>query len=157
MKQKKVEVSQDSKNYFKALIIIISICVSLTACANPVIPEGSLSKTTDTSDNAKIIGRWQWVQSIGGIAGIRVTPESSGRSEILDFDDDNILRQYINDNPAVENNYRLGRDVTIFSNDIIPVIFLDGTLSAGYYFENNNSLILYDNLYDGFTRYYERN
>ncbi|MFC1558905.1 hypothetical protein ACFL40_06105 [candidate division KSB1 bacterium] len=156
MKPGIIEVNQDIKNYFRILILISLICLTLLACSNPVDHEGNLNKTTYTSDDDKIIGRWRWVQSIGGIAGIKITPESSGRSEMFDFDDNNNLKQFINDSLAVENNYQLGLDVTIFSNDTIQVIYLDDILSFGYCFEDNDSLILYDNFIDGFARYFER-
>ena len=153
MKPEITKDSQNSKSYFITLILITLICVTFMACSNPAEPEGSLDKSTDISDTDKIIGRWQWVQSIGGIAGIRVTPESSGRSEMLVFDGTN-LKQYVNNELAVENNYRLGMGVTIFSTDSIPVIFLDDIISFGYYFEGNDRLVLYENFYDGFARHF---
>jgi len=143
-------------NYFKTFILITSICAALMACANPAGPDGGLGKNTDTSDNDNIIGRWRWVQSIGGIAGITVTPESFGRTEMLEFDDNNQLMQYVNGNLSIVNNYRLGADVTYFRNDTIPVIYLDDVLYFGYTFEDNNSLILSENVLDGFAKYYER-
>lgn len=145
----------NSKNYFVTSILIALICITFVACSNPVEPEGSLNKTAYFSDNDKIIGRWRWVQSIGGIAGMRVTPESSGRSEMLIFDDNN-LKQYVNDKLTVENNYQLSMGVTIFSNETIPVIYLDDILSFAYYFEGNDRLVLYENVLDGFARHFVR-
>ena len=53
-------------------------------------------------------------------------------------------------------NYRLGKGKTIFSQDSLPVIYINDYLIFRYIFENDDKLILIDNFYDGFSRYYER-
>ena len=96
------------------------------------------------------------VKTTGGFGGIEETPQSTGQTRIVTFDDENIVQFYIDDNNMSTYEYKLGLGLTIFSSDSIAVLFFNDNLVYAYSFPNDNSLVLRDNIYDGFQYDYER-
>ena len=119
--------------------------------SKPVAPVG----VTIDLDQEKILGQWVWDHSFGGIAGMEITPESTGQTRRLVFEEQHLL-QFVNDSLRQSNEYYLALDKTIFSTDSVPVVYLDNVAVYPYYFENVNLLILNDNFVDGFAHYYRR-
>ena len=110
---------------------------------------------TIDSDQEKILGQWVWDHSFGGIAGMQITPESTGQTRRLIFEEQQLL-QFVNDSLRQSNEYYLTTDVTVFSPELVPVVYLDGVAVFTYYFEHANLLILHDNFVDGFAHHYRK-
>ena len=109
-----------------------------------------------SSDEERIIGTWNWIKTTGGIAGIEDTPQSTGQTRTIVFDNEQIVKFYVNDSLTKEGVYRLGLAETIFHKDPEPVLFIDDSLWYAYSFPNDNKLILQENIYDGFVHEYRR-
>ena len=135
-------------------MIKLAACVLLAFAIDPLC-EGPTAPSYDSNDEA-ITGQWNWVESVGGIAGITVTPESSGRTELLVFENNNTMKNYVNGGLTETNTYSLGEDLTIFSADSLPVIYRDDGFVFAYVFNGKDNLILNENVYDGFRCYYRR-
>jgi hypothetical protein len=59
------------EKHIKQLVIPI-ICLSFLMCA------GRGKKGAEPDLSHRILGKWNWVESVGGFAGVRLTPESVG-------------------------------------------------------------------------------
>jgi len=120
--------------------------------------EDSIIQTEEyDSDNKKIIGRWNWVQSNGGFAGVTETPESEGYTSYFIFKEDRTLEIYKNDTLKYQYIYTLSKEKTIFSIDSLPVIMFGDHVAWLYSFQTEDTLILNDNICDGFSHTYSRN
>ena len=132
-------------------LIIAGFGIGCGSDSTLVAPTG----VTIDSDREIILGQWEWDHSFGGIAGMQITPESTGQNRRLIFEVQQ-LQQFVNDSLRQSNEYYLALDRTIFSLDSVPVIYLDSVAVFPYYFENANLLILNDNFVDGFAHHYRR-
>lgn len=113
-------------------------------------------QTKYNSNEERITGEWSWIKTTGGFENITETPESTGETQLISFDSNGIYSFYKNDTLISEYNYLLGHDMTIFSQDSIPVIYINNMLLYAYHFESDDALSLSENVYDGFTYNYIR-
>lgn len=139
----------------KALLFLLALVliVGLISCSKDSAP------TIETGN--MIIGHWQWVESNGGIAGVHLTPENTGNSQMLiylaDGVDAGISRFYRNDTLLIEAAFELTaaswdnqiwHDAIDYSGDQ-PTQFY--SFSAKY-----DTLYLSDFIVDGFNSVYIR-
>jgi hypothetical protein len=54
-----------------------------------------------------LIGDWEWVRSVGGIAGNTITPESAGYTKTTHFQTDSTYQEYRNDTLFLSTRFRL--------------------------------------------------
>ena len=74
------------------------------------------------SSKAKLIGKWQWLESQGGLTGNGViTPNSSGKTMYLEITNDKIKR-FENGIEISNVNYTLENKSSIFSSTSVQVI-----------------------------------
>jgi hypothetical protein len=128
--------------------------ISKDAAGNEEISK-DFSFSTITIDGEGIVGAWEWVRSIGGIAGIEETPRSTEQSRSVVFDEYGNVTFYKNGTVSHSSSYILGTALTIFSVDPMPVVYLNGQLTFAYSIEGN-TLILNDNHVDGFRSEYSK-
>lgn len=107
------------------------------------------------SDEEKIIGTWNWVRTTGGIAGVDITPQSTGNTAKNVFNDTKV-ESFVNDSLVYSLNYRLGYDITILSLDSMSVLYIGDNQVFAYHFDDVNTLFLSENLVDGFNLEYKR-
>ena len=135
------------KKFIRPGLILILV---LFACDEPIEIEYD-------SDEERIADIWHWVKAVGGISGEEFTPESTGEESRIVFSRDGYLSWYDNPYFPYRVKYMLGRDVTIFNTDTVPVVYVDTLISFKFSFLSDDTLILDDNYYDGFQRTYARN
>jgi hypothetical protein len=128
--------------------------ISKDAAGNEEISK-DLTFDTITINEEEIVGTWEWVRSVGGIAGIEETPQSTGQSRSVVFDEYGNSTFYRNSTVGNSSSYTLGMALTIFSVDLVPVVYLNAQLTFAYSIEGN-TLILNDNHVDGFRSEYSR-
>jgi len=127
----------------KFKIFIFSIIFILVSC----------NKESDNNPNKALSGKWDWMQSTGGFAGQTYTPQSTGETVAIEFDNDSIFRQYINGNLDFETTYEL-KKVEGYSE---LFIFYKNENSASIISTlENNTLILLDYGVDGYERTYRK-
>lgn len=88
----------------------------------------------DNATNDQLTGKWNWVESSGGIAYHTETPESTGKIVKLEIDNSTIKR-FVNGTLDYETNYSIefindnGRRLQIitFKNQRIPLQIIDQT------------------------------
>ncbi|MBW2369840.1 MAG: hypothetical protein JRH15_18370, partial [Deltaproteobacteria bacterium] len=103
-----------------------------------------------------IVGTWSWVQSSGGIAGILETPESTGESRKVVFDDQGNVTYYTDNIVTLSSTYSLGESLTIFSDEPVPVVYVEGQLTLAYSFPACGELELAEDVFDGFIHLYQK-
>lgn len=137
---------------FKTVLLIVCV-LSLSACC--------LDSESNGEDNNPIVGSWNWYKSSGGFAGTVQTPESTGETRKVIFQDNGSVTFYANDEATLSATFTLANEKTIYSEHPIPVVKVEGdvlgtALLFAYSFPDNNELELKDNFFDGFTHNYRK-
>jgi len=113
----------------------------------------SCQKTDNCDPNSpSLIGSWTWIKSIGGIAGVTITPATTGKSIKINFSADSIYRMYLNDSLVIESKFRLA----YMNQERIPYLKFDGFASLYFGFTDCNNLITGEIAADGYSSYYKR-
>jgi len=105
-----------------------------------------------------LYGSWNWIKSVGGIAGITYTPRSVGYTQKIILSRDNTSRFYKNDSLAIICPFDVYY-ISLSQNDSIPVIhYLDTrkTIDQAINFVTADTLILNDTCIDCFSHTYVR-
>ena len=105
-----------------------------------------------------LLGTWEWVETSGGIAGDSRVPRVEDPRITVRFDSGGVAEFRSDGEVAREQSYRLSNEVTIFSPDALPVLYFDDEdVGRAVRIEDAGAtLILSDNVYDGFSLRYER-
>lgn len=103
-----------------------------------------------------LIGEWKWLESCGGFAGQCHTPESTGDTKTIEFTADSTYRMILNDSLILESPFHIQKSKSIYSEDSTEVIIYDKHSIRQSFSINNDSLILNDEVYDGFQNFYKR-
>jgi len=102
--------------------------------------------------------RWTWRETSGGFAGVRISPEDDGRTAHLTLRADGPGRTSAPDSPDEEGAYRLVERRSVFdpAGAMVPAIAMDGRLDALVTFPDDSTLVIQDNVVDGYTSRYVR-
>jgi len=104
-----------------------------------------------------ILGRWNWQQSSGGLAGIINTPESVGYSIELEFNENGIYTLYVADTIQEQGNYNITKELSVFSNDPVPTITYENrSIPQAILKLNKDSLLVADECLDCFLEAFIR-
>jgi len=105
----------------------------------------------------EIMGTWNWTGSSGGIAGVTYTPESTGENIVLEFTQDSVYREYLNDSLIIETEFSIITSESIYDHDSTKmIVFSPGMIRRSIVFDSPNDLILRDEAFDGFISNYRR-
>ncbi len=97
-------------------------------------------------DADTIIGKWQWVQTSGGIDGRTFTPESEGKEILLEFSADSVQHIFVDDSLLASYSFSLKGDT---------LVRVDSGYRQLVHIETDR-LTLSDFGADGFTSIYNR-
>lgn len=112
---------------------------------------------SDIDDYERIVGTWQWYETSGGFAGVIETPETTGETRQVVFEEDGTVSFYKNGNVTLTSTYTLGKEKTIFSEEPLPVLIIDSaSFLYAYSFPFEDELELQENVYDGFVHNYRK-
>lgn len=105
-----------------------------------------------------IVGNWIWYETSGGIGGITETPESTGETRRVVFQDNGNVTFFTNDVATLASTYSLASEDTIISDDPLPVVKIEDIDSFFYIysFPDENELELQENVNDGFIHNYRK-
>ncbi len=106
----------------------------------------------DINLNSRLIGKWKWIESSGGIDGRTEIPESTGNVVTIEFTS-TTMKTFVNGNLESEVNYEIQSgssirttektDLIVYENGTIHSVLLEG-----------NSLVLIEECYDCFQHNY---
>ena len=124
------------------------------------LSSGCSKQTSPTEPEPQgIYGNWNWVKSVGGIAGVTITPASAGYTERLMLKSDNNRESYRNDTLVATTQFTIRWEKSPFSPDSVDVIhyadtirFMDQIISVIC----SDTLGLFDLCYDCFGHTYTR-
>ena len=132
----------------KAVILFSTILLflSLMACSD-----------SDTDDNENIVSTWNWYETSGGIGGITETPQTTGETRKVVFQNNGDVTFYIDDEVTLSSTYTLATEITIISDEPLPVVKIDDLdFDYIYSFPYVDELELQENVIDGFIYNYSK-
>lgn len=117
--------------------------------------------TSGEKEEASLTGNWQWVSSSGSIAGITVTPESSGKTMEIEFTQDMVFNKYVDNQLVYTSPYVIQLKDSIIQFTTLALFEslgpgFDHQVEQQFRLINNNSLLLLDPCCDNFTFEFER-
>lgn len=136
------------KQYFK-LLIIIAVSVAW------VIPAGCGKKVVKSESYHPIVGTWSWVESFGGIGGVRLTPESEGYTKTHVYSPDSTFFGFRNDSLMIVAKYSITRKL-VWDSYMAEVLQIEGQIEKIIEFQGNDTLGLGDHVVDGFGHLFVR-
>jgi hypothetical protein len=127
-------------NTFQRLSSILAVFIFISACTEDI-----------ESNDVKLLGRWNWIQSTGGFNGLTITPETEGTTKSLKITN-TYFRAYEGDSLIFESEYSYMFDTLYGQPEYL--LFKSGG-AAGVKFSHKR-LELVDLCDDCFTHYFER-
>jgi hypothetical protein len=142
----------------KQVITIVLIALTLISPTCKKVMKG-----TDP-DQEKIIGKWQWLERSGGFVGKTTTPLKEGYAIRIEFDKNGIYHKYKNDSLVDRKQFSFSKQTSIRNQKDVSVIsFIDDTLKfnesplpVSISFQGNDTLMLNEEVHDGFEYVYVR-
>ena len=114
----------------------------------------SCSTTTDNDSADQIIGEWVWIESSGGLAGTKETPESTEKEIILQISN-NSIKQFVNGTLESDRTYHIERKESVIFGDVREMIVYDNGFWQ-IFSTTGKRLILTGDCNDCFQAEYER-
>jgi len=138
---------------FKHVIPVCSlfILIIIVSCSKPV---------GDNPSNQQIIADWKWVRTDGGIANnIHDTPASTGKNVVLKITGDYRYAVYTNGILTSQGTYTLESQNCIHDHANKALINFSSPADQDMMIEknDNSSLELSDNVYDGIISVFSKN
>src|SRR5262245_41651013 len=113
---------------------------------------GGNSCSKEHSQPAGLVGTWNWVYSSGGIAGITETPASTGQTRSMEYTANGQFQSDINGNLRY-GQYQIVTASCIHNGGTTNQVKYSNGLSQTFV-STHDSLILDDEVYDGFRSIY---
>ena len=133
----------------KSLVYLLMIF-----CAASCKKENVKVKNPDV-DLSKIYGKWNWVNSTGGIAGLTITPKTAGYNMSVEYRINKSVYFFRNDTLQNQAKFAIVKGNSIFSVDPAYIIKYDPDgMDHVIIKAKKDTLILADNVNDGFTILY---
>jgi hypothetical protein len=136
----------------KSLLYTMLAIVFLTSTAGKIT-------SSDKGLEKQLLGKWQYTGQTGGFAG-STEPQKSNSVKVIEFKKDGKYVRYKNGEPMYQGNYELCKAKSIHTGKIDNAIWFDPRVDAN---ETGNiltiegdTLILADNINDGYTIGYKR-
>ena len=114
-------------------------------------------KKTGVSPFSMLYHRWEWVQSSGGIAGVVQTPQSEGYTRAIAFTEEGVFTVYQDNAAIISSTYTIIRAESILDNqEYDMIVFENALLESAIIQLSGDTLILREEVFDGFTHTYRR-
>ncbi|RYZ95557.1 MAG: hypothetical protein EOP47_25625 [Sphingobacteriaceae bacterium] len=134
----------------KTLTCFLSIILFTASCKKENV---NTKKEVNNPDN--IYGKWHWVSSSGGIAGLTETPKTAGYTMGVDYNRNNVFRRYKNGDVINSAKFTIVKTKGVFGMDSTYVIkYTPDNFDHVVITAKRDSLVLTDNISDGYTTLY---
>jgi hypothetical protein len=133
--------------YFTLVIAALLFC-GASSCHKDGLPGPASS----------IVGRWRWVKSVGGIAGMTITPQSAGYNLTQVYGANSTFKLYKNDSLELQSKYSIIRNFK-YETQTIDLLKIDNNESNRADFTIRNDTLYTSNalfISDGFSSVYVR-
>ena len=129
----------------KIYVLLISAVFILTSCKTAV---------TENS-NLPLNGKWILVNISGGIAGDINDVDTQNKRHIVVFNKNNSVSFFYNDSLLNTTNFHIEKRESIYSTDEFDFIVYENSKEPEVItYLSNDTLVIADNNYDGFSRVY---
>ncbi|MBN2098905.1 MAG: hypothetical protein JW753_04830 [Dehalococcoidia bacterium] len=128
------------------------LAIVLVAIAFASMAAGCRSENASNAD-VSIVGKWKLVASSGGITGRGRIPFPD---LTVEFTKDGKATWYQDGEPMWASSYSTSIEKTILSVDPVPIVKMSDGFVYAYSFPDNDTLLLTENAYDGFSDKYQR-
>lgn len=134
--------------YFTLVIVALLLCGVSSCHKNGSPGPASIS----------IVGRWRWVKSVGGIAGMTATPASDGYNLTQVYDANSTFKLYKNDSLELQSKYSIIRNFKYQTQTIDLLKIGDDESNRTDFTIRNDTLYASNMLFisDGFSSVYVR-
>ena len=129
----------------KIYVLLISAVFILSSCKTAVTENSKLP----------LNGKWILVNVSGGIAGDINDVETQTEKHIVVFNKNNSVSFVYNDSLLSTTNFHIEKRKSIYSTDEFDFIIYENSLGPEVItYLSNDTLVIADNNYDGFSRVY---
>ncbi|MCW8812884.1 MAG: hypothetical protein OQK65_05055 [Chlorobium sp.] len=129
----------------KIYVLLISAVIILTSCKTAV---------TENS-NLPLNGKWILVNESGGIAGDINEVDTQIERHLIVFNKNNSVSFLYNDSLISATNFQIEKRESIYSTDEFDFIVYENSKEPEVItYLSNDTLVIADNNYDGFSRVY---
>jgi hypothetical protein len=113
-------------------------------------------ENTNLDNSNKLLGKWDWVESKGGLAGMIYTPKSTGNSKMLEFND-SICSYYLDAKLQHKGKFEIKKIKYTNELDSMTMIeYDDSSILQQVIFRSKDTLVLIDNCSDCYVNTYKR-
>lgn len=130
--------------YFSVVIALI-IFSSVSSCNKGGLPQPD-----------SIIGKWRWVKSVGGIAGLTITPQTSGYTLTHEFKADSTIKILKNDSLITDTRFSITRNYKYGDNQNINVLKIADSHQMEFHIKNDtlftNDIFISDGFGSAFVK-----
>lgn len=102
-----------------------------------------------------LVGTWDWLESMGGIAGSKITPKSVGYTKRIRFTLMSIYEEYVDGKRTFRGMYRLKKKI-MWDERSVDILEVPGKDDQFIRFTSRDTLILADNFADGWQKTFVR-
>lgn len=112
------------------------------------------STNDSTKESNPILGKWEWIESSGGITGATTTPASTNTKNQLEISDTTVKR-YVNGVLVATDSYSIETKKSIFGGEKQMLVYKEGNPSQSFSVLNDK-LVLNDECYDCYQSKYSK-
>ena len=135
----------------KKLILIFVLTLGIISCnSDDEAQDEALDEVQFVFTD--LIGKWDWISSSGGIAGITHTPESTGDVRKLEISS-NTFKIFTNGSLSFESNYTIELRESQTSGEQRELIVIENGINQ-LFDRDDNKLLLFDQCSDCFVSVY---
>jgi len=126
------------------MIVISVLMISVFGCQKEDIVK--------TNTGTGLVGKWEWVSSIGGIMGAHLTPQRLGYTYWIGFTTDSLYQVYDKNNHLTSSNrFTVFNAVSIFTTHLHQMLKTNNNSIRSSFEVRNDSLFMYEEVDDGFN------
>jgi hypothetical protein len=149
------------------VFIILLLCLFIVSCTK----EKFVDNTVYVETPAELLGKWNWLETHGGIALVTYNPTNTGKSIRIELDSLNTYKYFSNDTLKYESKFHIAKTVSIFNHKDSALIIIneanphymnlfqrwnDFCSHCYFSFRSSDTLIFTDAAADGFEHFYFR-
>lgn len=147
-----VNIINKGKKYITFISFLAVIVCFACSC------QSEKTSSTYKNDTEKIqnelIGKWQWKETTGGLAGKKLNPSTAGYTKEIDFYKNNTYKIYKNSSLQKDGTYKIVKKKAINGRQEYIIQYSEGLDEIVKIIDDN--LLLTENVYDGFSEAYVR-
>jgi len=132
--------------YFTLVIAALVLC-SVSSCNKDGLPGPA---------STSIVGSWRWVKSVGGIAGMTITPQSAGYNLTQVYGSDSTFKMFKKDSVMLSGKFSITRNYKYSATETIDLLKINDQQADAFIIRNDTLFMNDIFISDGFNSIYVR-